>query len=265
MTLAALIVLIVLATSCVAFKWHRTGKALYVISVVLFLTVGCGPVPAWLLGNLQSTYSTKPTIEWDKRNAIVLLGAGTEKITRTDLVEPGTFSYARIVETAELYNDCRKTKADCRIVVSGGDAGHTGSPEADVYRSALIRLGIEADNIFLEPDSMNTWQNAQFVSVILRHYGANHVLLVSSGIHLRRSMLYFAHFGVAATPMRADYLRAVLSLVPLSYNFAVADFAMHEYIGIARYHAYNALGWNPAKNVQAKPDSTVETTCRELS
>jgi uncharacterized SAM-binding protein YcdF (DUF218 family) len=247
MVLGVLVVVIVLATVGAALKWRRTSRTLYVISVILFLAIGCGPVPAWLLGNLQTTFEVKPTIEWSKRNAIVLLGAGAENIARTDLVEPSTFAYARIVETAELYNDCRKTKADCKIVVSGGDARHTGSPEAVVYRGVLIGLGIDAADVLLEPDSMNTWQNAQFTSAALRRYDADRVLLVTSGIHLRRSVLYFAHFGVAATPVRADYLRAEFSAAPLSYNFAIADFALHEYAGIARYYVYNALGWNAVR------------------
>jgi hypothetical protein len=33
----------------------------------------------------------------------------------------------------------------------------------------------------------------------------------------------------------------------MAYNFALTDFALHEWIGIARYHVYNALGWNPAR------------------
>jgi uncharacterized SAM-binding protein YcdF (DUF218 family) len=247
MTLTVLVVVIVLATSCAALKWRRTSRTLYAISIILFLAVGCGPIPAWLLSNLQSAYDVRPTIEWSKRNAIVLLGAGTEKVARTNSVEPGTFSYARIVEAAELYNDCRKTESDCKIFVSGGDAQKTGSPEAIVYRKSLLRLGIQATDVLLESDSMNTWQNAQFTSALLRRYDAGRTLLVSSGIHMRRSMLYFSHFGVTATPVRADYLRAMMSALPLSYNFAVADFALHEYTGIARYHVYNALGWNPVR------------------
>jgi uncharacterized SAM-binding protein YcdF (DUF218 family) len=253
MTLLTLIVVIAVAICCTALKWRRASGTLYVISVILFLAVGCGPVPAYLLGDLQSAYDVKPTIAWGKHSVIVLLGDGTEKIRRTDFVEPGTFSYARIVEAAELYNDCRKTEADCKIVVSGGDASHNGLSEAPVYRGSLIRLGIDAADVLLEPDSMNTWQNAQFASALLRRDNADRVLLVSSGIHLRRSVLYFAHFGVGATPVRADYLDAVLSPLPLSYNFAVADFALHEYIGIARYYAYNALGWNPVMTRSGTP------------
>jgi len=247
MTLGVFVVVIVLAMGCAVLQWRRTSRALYVISVILFLAVGCGPVPAWLLGDLQSPYDVRPTIEWGKRNAIVLLGAGAEKVAGTDLVEPEAFAYTRIVETAELFNACRKTKADCKIVVSGGDARHVGSPEAVVYRGVLIGLGIDPADVLLEPDSMNTWQNAQFTSAALRRYDADRVVLVTSGYHLRRSVLYFAHFGVAATPVRADYLGATLSAVPLSYNFAIADIALHEYAGMAIYPVYNALGWNPVR------------------
>jgi uncharacterized SAM-binding protein YcdF (DUF218 family) len=94
---------------------------------------------------------------------------------------------------------------------------------------------------------MNTWQNAQFTRPLLQRYNADRVLLVSSGIHLRRSMLYFSHFGINAIPVRGDYLRAIFSPLPRSYNFAVADFALNEYIGILRYYAYNMLGWNSVR------------------
>ncbi len=68
--------------------------------------------------------------------------------------------------------------------------------------------------------------------------------LVSSGIHLRRSVLYFTHFGVAAQPVRADYVSAMMSPIPLSYNFLVADLALHEYAGVVRYFVYQRMGWN---------------------
>jgi len=244
-TLLILAVLVLLATCCAVLKWNRTSRGLWLVVVTLLLALGCGPVPIWLLDRLQSAYAVKHPIQWNKRNAIVLLGAGTERVAGA--AEPITFAYARIVEAAGLYNDCRKVATECKIIVSGGDAMHNGLPEATVYRNYLFKLGIDATDILLESDSMNTWQNVQFTSMILERYGADRVVLVSSGIHLKRSALYFAHFGVFATPVRADYLRAVWSVLPLSYNFALTDFALHEYIGIARYHAYNFLSWNSAR------------------
>lgn len=34
----------------------------------------------------------------------------------------------------------------------------------------------------------------------------------------------------------------------------MTDYALHEWIGIARYHVYNALGWNPARVNPARPE-----------
>lgn len=247
MTLTWLFLMAVIAGLCVLLRWRRTGYTLLGVAIVLFIAVGCGPIPSWMLGRLQSSYASKQTVEWKPRNVIVLLGAGTEGVTGAGIVEPGMFSYGRIVKAAELYSACRYTGATCKLIVTGGDARDSGASEASVYSGPLIRLGVDATDIVLEPNSMNTWQNARFTSGLLRKLDADQVLLVSSGLHLQRGALYFAHFGVDAKPVRADYLAAVPSILPLAYNIAVADLALHEYAGILRYDIYNALGWNPAR------------------
>jgi uncharacterized SAM-binding protein YcdF (DUF218 family) len=159
-------------------------------------------------------------------------------------VEASLFAYGRIGKAAQLYRACRRAGRECRIEVSGGDALGRGRSEAAVYADDLQRLGVAAADLLLEPRSMNTWQNAQFSGPLLKAYGADRVLLVSSAYHLRRATLYFAHFGVQAIPVPADHVDGVLSWLPLSYNFAMADLALHEYSGIVRYHLYNAMGWN---------------------
>lgn len=249
MTLALLTAIVFVAALLRLAKRRRASLALFVASAAAFFAIGCGPVPAWLLRELQAPYAARPAIAWGERNAIVMLGLATEKIAATGAVEPGTFSYSRVVEAASLYRDCRRARANagCKILVSGGDARRNGAPEASIYRDALIGLGVDAADVLSEPRSMNTWQNAQFTRVVLDGYRADRVLLVTSGVHLRRSALYFAHFGVAAIPVRAEYLQAVTFPLPLAYNFSVADLALHECLGIARYRLYDALGWNPAR------------------
>jgi hypothetical protein len=44
--------------------------------------------------------------------------------------------------------------------------------------------------------------------------------------------------------VRGDWLRARMGWWPQSWNFMVADLALHEYAGMLRYHVYNAMGWN---------------------
>ncbi|KRE87108.1 hypothetical protein ASG75_02870 [Rhodanobacter sp. Soil772] len=244
MTANVLLILIVLATVLALLKRRRCSRVLLALALILLLAVGCGPLPIWLLARLQSGYATTAPISWGQRNAIVLLGAGSVRVAGSGKIEASLFAYGRISKAAELYRECRRAGRECKVEVSGGDARGLGQPEAGIYAGDLQRLGVDAADLLLESHSMNTWKNAQFSGPLLKTYGADHVLLVSSGYHLRRGMLYFAHFGIHVVPVRADYVDGVLSWLPLSYNFAMADLALHEYAGIARYRVYNAMGWN---------------------
>jgi uncharacterized SAM-binding protein YcdF (DUF218 family) len=244
MTMNVLLILIVLALVLARLKRRRCSRALWALALILLLAAGCGPLPIWLLAQLQSGYATTAPVSWGQRNAIVLLGAGSVRLAGSSEVEASLFAYGRISKAAELYRECRRAGRECKVEVSGGDARWLGQPEAAIYAGDLQRLGVDAADLLLEPRSMNTWQNAQFSEPLLKTYGADRVLLVSSGFHLCRGMLYFAHFGIHAVPVRADYVGGELSWLPLSYNFAMADLALHEYTGIVRYHVYNALGLN---------------------
>lgn len=242
-----------LALVCVLFglAWlidrrglRRFSRALAGSSLVLVFAVGCGPLPAWMLQSLQRT-GVNDFNAWGGRNVIVLLGAGTVRPEGRDAVaEANMFAYGRIVESARLYRQCRHSGGDCKIEISGGDARGLGLSEAVVYQRVLIGLGIDRVDLIMEPSSMNTWQNAQFSQPLLRAHRPDRVVLVSSATHLRRAALYFRHFGIDAIPVRADWLTASWSILPQSYNFTLADVALHEYLGIARYRLYQWLGWN---------------------
>jgi uncharacterized SAM-binding protein YcdF (DUF218 family) len=243
MSLDVLIVLVLLGLVLRALKWRRMAGAALVLAVLLFYATGCGLLPAWLLRHLQAPYAQRPAIAWSQRNAIVLLGAGTVR-TPEGAVESTLFANGRINEALALYRECKASGNDCKLEVSGGDAVHTGQPEATVYGALLQRLGVPAGDLLLEPRSMNTWQNAQFSAPLLHAYAAQRVVLVSSATHLDRASLYFSHFGIVATPVRGDWLKEQMAWWPQSWNFMVADVALHEYVGVWRYKVYNVMGWN---------------------
>jgi uncharacterized SAM-binding protein YcdF (DUF218 family) len=243
MSLDLLIWLVLLGLLLRGVKWKRSGTTLLALAVALFVVEGCGWLPSWLLHGLQAPYAQRATIAWAPRNAIVLLGAGTTRVPG-GVVEPGLFANGRINEALVLYRECRAGGNDCKLEVSGGDALHTGASEAAVYANLLMRMGVPASDLLLEPRSMNTWQNARFSAPLLRRYGAQRVVLVSSATHLRRASLYFRHFGTRTTPVRGDWLQAGTGWWPRSRNFATTDLALHEYAGLLRYRVYNAMGWN---------------------
>lgn len=234
---------------------RRSGTVLTVLALAWLGFAGCGPLTGMLLGNLQSGFAPD-VAHWGQRNAIILLGAGTVR-TGAGAIEPSLYANGRILEAAQLYRSCKATGAECKVEVSGGDAMKLKKAEADVYALTLDRLGVPRQDMILESRSMNTFQNAQFSRPLLAAYGADKVVLVSSAVHLKRSVLYFSHFGIRAEPVRGDYVTARYDWLPSSENIFFADFALHEYVGVARYHLYNALGWNVPKVPEDSP--TVQT------
>lgn len=246
MTFIVLAVLLLLVLAAKYLRWRRWSSGLFWLALLFFFAVACGPVPRWLLGQLQRPYAVTVAGTWAPRNAIVLLTAGTTRMPATGTLEPSLFAYGRIVQAAMLYRECKAAGQQCRVLVSGGDSQHHGAPESVVYGAVLRRLGVAAADLEREPRSMNTWQNAKFSRPLLQAYAPQKLLLVTSGIHLRRSMLYFRYFGLRPEPMRADDIEAIMSPWPRSWNLTVCDAAMHEYLGVARFYVYNALGWNAA-------------------
>ena len=219
----------------------------FLMTMIVFLSIGCGVFSALTLNHLEPPNETLIQPHWAKRNAIVVLGAGSVALPQLNIVKPTVLAYSRINETAHLYFLCKKTANTCQIIISGGDASRTGKSEALIYQQALLNLGVNNADIILEQRSMNTYENAEFTSAILKSESFNNVFLVTSGLHMKRALIYFSYFGIDAIPARSDYIAPMLFAIPIGYNFAIADFIMHEYIGILRLYVYDFFGWNVSK------------------
>jgi uncharacterized SAM-binding protein YcdF (DUF218 family) len=242
MTLPLVLGLVALALLLSRLRWRRVSFMVYLAAALAFALTGYGLTANFLLKRLQNGYDTE-TRAWGNHNVIVVLGAGSELSPRNTAEVP-LFGYGRLVRTMELYRSCKAQAADCRILSSGGDTHRYGKSEAELYAAHLRQLGVSSSDLLLEAQSMNTWQNAQFTATLLSRETFDRVFLVTSGFHLRRAVLYFSHFGIRAQPIRADYGVAKPSALPTAYNFALADIALHEYIGMWRYHVYDFLGLN---------------------
>ncbi|MGE3387066.1 MAG: YdcF family protein [Bdellovibrionales bacterium] len=247
-----LFLLLALSSLGVIFNMRKLGLVGLSLSLALLLGVGQGWIPALVLSNLQSS-PPLATPSWKSKNVIVLLGIGTVKWPGTDVLRTHSLGFSRVFEAARLWQDCKKLKGECFILSTGGDPRKYGTSEAEVLKLELTQLGVSAESILVESKSNNTFQNAQFSSEIIQNEKFDQIILVTSGTHLRRGLLYFSHFGVIAVGAPSDYLSAISAVLPLAHNFAMLDIAIHEYIGLIRYPIYNLLG---LQSGGAKPGSS---------
>lgn len=247
MSLIALFLLTITSFVLTLFKRRRASLFGLALSGLLIVLVGQGWLPKILLDGLQKAEQLNE-FDWKARNSIVLLGIGTVKWPKSNSLSSQSLGFSRIHEAARLYFKCKKSNNHCDLFVTGGDPMKNGSSEAEVMRRELIEVGVQESDIYLESKSNNTFQNAQFTSKLLHHNGYNSIVIVTSGIHLSRSLMYFSHFGVKTIGSPSDQFDAKISFLPTSYNFIFFDIALHEYSGFLRYYIYNLLGWNVASS-----------------
>jgi uncharacterized SAM-binding protein YcdF (DUF218 family) len=239
---AVLFLLLAVAGALVALRRPRWGLGCLALATVLFWAGGSGMLAARLLNPLQAPFPRAQPV-WGARNAIVLLGAGAVRAGGEG--RPSLLAFGRLTEAVRLYRACVAAGRPCTLILSGGDAQRIGEAEAAVFAREAMALGVPERDLVQEGHSLNTFMNALLSSRILKAGAFDHVVLVTSAMHLRRALLYFAHFGITCDPAPADLLVPPLGWVPNGYNLALTDMAIHEHSGVLSYRFHNATGLNP--------------------
>ncbi|MBZ8181576.1 YdcF family protein [Oscillatoria salina IIICB1] len=229
--------------------WRRSRWTPIPISLALLIlwVASSGWMSAALVRSLE--WQNIPRGELPTAEAIVLLGGATKPPTpprpMVDVKDEGD----RVLYAAKLYQE---QKAPI-IVAAGGriDWRDGGQSEAEDMAELLKMMGVPSRAIILEPDSLNTYENAVNVRKILEDRGIKRVLLVTSAIHMPRSVLIFQRQNFEVIPAPCDFLIAkpsgqrttegtILNLIPDSERLVNSTRAMKEYIGMV---IYRLRGW----------------------
>ncbi|WP_088243164.1 YdcF family protein [Calothrix rhizosoleniae] len=219
-------------------------------SLLLLLVSSNGWVSKFFARSLE--WQNIPTTELPTAEAMVVLGGATKSAfpprPGVDLSEQGD----RIIYAAQLY---RQQKAPL-IILSGGriDWRGSGAAESRDMAKILTSLGIPTQAIIEETDSLNTYQNAVNVRKIIERRGIKKVLLITSAMHMPRSLLIFKKQGIDVIPAPTDFLvsegeiqelgntpkAAILNLIPNTNNLHQFTITLKEYLGML---IYRLRGW----------------------
>jgi uncharacterized SAM-binding protein YcdF (DUF218 family) len=179
------------------------------------------------------------------RTAIVVLGAGSFTARDWNDNEYSTVdgvAASRVLEAARVYR-----LANPDLVISSGGRVRPKDlkvPTAIAMRDALVQLGIPASRIVVQTESRNTHEEASLDAQVLAPLSINHVIVVTSDIHMRRSIGTFQAEGLAAIPAIARDPYPARSwhdwIVPGDLGLWMSGSVVHEILGIA---GYAAQGW----------------------
>jgi uncharacterized SAM-binding protein YcdF (DUF218 family) len=179
------------------------------------------------------------------RTALVVLGAGSFTARDWNDNEYSTVdgvAASRVLEAARVY----KLVNPDLVISSGGRVRpkDVNVPTAIAMRDGLVQLGIPISRIVVETESRNTHEEAVRDAQVLTPLNINHVIVVTSEIHMRRSLGVFRAEGLVAIPAiaRDPYLARSWSdwIVPGDLGLWMSGSAAHEILGIV---GYAARGW----------------------
>ena len=230
--------------------WNRSRwVSLPIVGALIVLLIGSNSwVSSFLVRSLEWQHLPE---QIPSAQAIVVLGgairAPSAPRPMIDVNEHGD----RVLYAAKLYRDGLAPL----IIAAGGRIPWFGEerPESADMAILLQMLGVPADAIIEEPDSLNTYENAVNVRKILADQGIERILLITSALHMPRSLLIFEKQGINAIPAPTDFLATessfqesdspqeiILNFIPDASRLEKTTSALKEYIGIV---VYRLRGW----------------------
>jgi uncharacterized SAM-binding protein YcdF (DUF218 family) len=173
------------------------------IAAVLWLWVWSMPVVSgWLLAQLESSFPVTQLQTTPVAQAIVVLGGAIRPPTVVNHWPDLGPAADRVWHASRLYHF---GKAPLLVLSGGTDQRMHTTSEADAMRTFLQDLGVPPSAMLLEEASRTTQENACLTANLLRQLGINHVLLVTSALHMPRATAHFEMQGLRITPVATDH------------------------------------------------------------
>jgi uncharacterized SAM-binding protein YcdF (DUF218 family) len=239
---------LLLFVSLLVWKHRCTVKTLIILTVTLLFLGGNRYVATTIARSLEWRYlpATLPA----NVDSIVILGGGTEpEISPRQSVEVNAAG-DRVIYGAIL----ARQFPQAAVIVSGGDIEFLDtapSTPAQDMSSLLQLLGISNGRIILQGASQNTLEDARLTCNILSEKGYQNTLLVTSAMHMPRSILVFTNAGCRVIPAPTDFTvteaawqrlwhpnteEFFINLVPAYTNVSTITKSLKEYVGMAYYY-----------------------------
>jgi uncharacterized SAM-binding protein YcdF (DUF218 family) len=178
--------------------------------------------------------------ELENVDAIIILGGGSINLKSrgkiiTLLI---TESALRTMEGIRVY----EMLDDPLVIVSGGSNPFLGGgrPESELMAEMLLDADIPEERILLETLSQSTKDQASKLKPVFEEHDINNFILITSPIHMRRSMAVFEREGFKPIPGPSSMISEVFSdgglgIFPSWIALDTSQAAFREYMALTYY------------------------------
>ncbi len=224
-------------------RWQRAGRRLVTLAALALLLVTYTGLGALVALPLENRF---PRSEPEGRiDGIVMLGGAVNPPITADRGDPSLNDAA---ERVLAFADLVRRHPEAKAVFTGGSGRLLGQEyKEDVSaRAALLQAGIPEDRVLYEAMSRNTWENAVFAKEMVKPAPGERWILVTSAMHMPRSVGIFRAVGWEVIPYPVDYRTRHDAKPYLRFEFAhnlvILDDAVREWIGLAAYRLMGRTG-----------------------
>ena len=232
--------LVAIAAWIVARPASRAARRALVAVTTVYLLASIYAVPlaaSWLLTSGYHQFARNDVPPGP--TALVVLGSGVETVVgwANQFAVPDDIEAERVLETYRVYQLLNPRW----VIASGGNPnGEDGYETSSVNMKRLfVQLGIPADKILLQSTSRDTHEEAVLLADMIRAIHAQHVVLVTSAVHMRRAVGAFRAARVNVVPAIAPDSEYFDSwphfLLPTPHGLTYSAEVAHEFLGLAYY------------------------------
>lgn len=217
-------------------RWWRTGRILIATTLILLMVPSFLPLNAWLAAPLENAY---PPTQLPKDVTGILVLGGAE-MPRTSVAR-GQLSLDEGGERLLLALELAKRYPNAKLAFSGvtGSVYGGGPPEAFVARDLFGAFGISRDRLVVESRARNTLENVRYSKALLDPQPGETWLVVTSAMHMPRTLGLFDKAGWPVLPYPVDYQTAGRAKFAPTLRFAenlyALDGTLREWIGLISY------------------------------
>lgn len=234
-----LLALIVLGTLALLVGWRRLARLCLVPASLVMLALTFTPLRDALVVPLEQRFPPPAPTGHDGPvdGIIVLGGAISTELSAIYQVPVVNGQGGRLLAFAEL----ARRHPQAKLVFTGGSASlvDDSSREADHARVLFAGLGLDPARVIWERESRSTRENALFSKDLAKPEPGQRWLLVTSALHMPRSVGVFRAAGWPVIAHPAPYISGTRAGAPpyaLSDGLDYAEAGVREWLGLVYYY-----------------------------
>ena len=137
-----------------------------------------------------------------------------------------------------------KARKSNKIIFTGGKApfNRTKLSEGAILKEYAISYGVNAEDILVTKDVLNTFEESRAVSEVLDQN--KNIILVTSAFHMKRAKTLFEQRGFNVTAYKVDYKSPqkikfnLINVLPSAHSLSKTELGLRELLGRFYYSLF---------------------------